>query len=163
VDDPEVRARFEAGWNVKLPSTKGLDNHEMIGRFTTASSRECICSARKSASWIQMANFVTDGLSKLEFFVAQDIFFRRHVPFCGLVLPASPSLEKEGTFTSSRAAPRRLYQVLEPWATAGPTGRSSRTSQPLGANGIMDTSEIYHEMVSLTPLFAGATYERLEG
>jgi formate dehydrogenase major subunit len=23
VDDPEVRSRFEAGWNVQLPSTKG--------------------------------------------------------------------------------------------------------------------------------------------
>src|SRR5256886_17683453 len=30
VDDPEIRARFEAGWKVKLPSTKGLDNKEMI-------------------------------------------------------------------------------------------------------------------------------------
>src|SRR5881628_578780 len=30
VDDPEVRARFETGWKVKLPSAKGLDNHEMI-------------------------------------------------------------------------------------------------------------------------------------
>src|SRR5882762_8020525 len=30
VDDPEVRARFEADWKVKLPSTKGLDNKEMI-------------------------------------------------------------------------------------------------------------------------------------
>ena len=30
VDDPEVRARFEKGWNGKLPSTKGLDNHEMV-------------------------------------------------------------------------------------------------------------------------------------
>src|SRR6202166_4090482 len=30
VDDPEVRARFEAAWKVKLPSTKGLDNHEMV-------------------------------------------------------------------------------------------------------------------------------------
>jgi len=24
------RARFEAGWKVELPSTKGLDNKEMI-------------------------------------------------------------------------------------------------------------------------------------
>src|SRR5207245_11438979 len=30
VDDPEVRARFEAGWGVKLPTAKGLDNHEMV-------------------------------------------------------------------------------------------------------------------------------------
>src|SRR5207245_10315604 len=30
VDDPEVRARFEANWNVTLPANKGLDNHEMV-------------------------------------------------------------------------------------------------------------------------------------
>src|SRR5882724_828279 len=30
VDDPEVRRRFEDGWHVALPSTKGLDNHEMV-------------------------------------------------------------------------------------------------------------------------------------
>src|SRR5258708_2460320 len=30
VDDPEVRRRFEDGWNVPLPSTTGLDNHEMV-------------------------------------------------------------------------------------------------------------------------------------
>src|ERR1700751_957885 len=29
VDDPEVRARFEASWRVDLPTTKGLDNHPM--------------------------------------------------------------------------------------------------------------------------------------
>jgi formate dehydrogenase major subunit len=30
VDDPEVRTRFEQGWSVPLPSTRGLDNHEMV-------------------------------------------------------------------------------------------------------------------------------------
>src|SRR6202790_4498239 len=30
VDDPEVRQRFENGWKVKLPSSKGLDNHQMV-------------------------------------------------------------------------------------------------------------------------------------
>src|SRR5207245_10647659 len=30
VDDPDVRQRFEAGWKVKLPATKGLDNHQMV-------------------------------------------------------------------------------------------------------------------------------------
>ena len=27
IDDPDVRQRYEAGWGIKLPSTKGLDNH----------------------------------------------------------------------------------------------------------------------------------------
>ena len=30
VDDPEIRAKFEKAWNVKLPPKPGLDNHQMI-------------------------------------------------------------------------------------------------------------------------------------
>jgi predicted molibdopterin-dependent oxidoreductase YjgC len=30
VDDPEVRARFEAAWQVAMPATPGLDNYEMV-------------------------------------------------------------------------------------------------------------------------------------
>src|SRR5258708_29315069 len=30
VDDPEVRARFEASWRVSLPSATGLDNHQIV-------------------------------------------------------------------------------------------------------------------------------------
>ena len=30
VDDAEVRQRFEKAWGVKLPVTKGLDNHLMV-------------------------------------------------------------------------------------------------------------------------------------
>src|SRR5258708_26992379 len=34
-DDPEVRARFEPAWKVKLPSTKGLDNHQRSEEHTS--------------------------------------------------------------------------------------------------------------------------------
>src|SRR5207247_3816522 len=40
VDDPEVRARFEAGWKVTLPSTKGLDNHEMVDAIHRGTLKE---------------------------------------------------------------------------------------------------------------------------
>jgi formate dehydrogenase major subunit len=30
VADDAVRTKFEAGWGVKLPTNKGLDNHETI-------------------------------------------------------------------------------------------------------------------------------------
>src|SRR6202789_2230761 len=30
VDDPEVRAKFEADWGVTLPTSTGKDNHQMI-------------------------------------------------------------------------------------------------------------------------------------
>ena len=53
VDDPEVRARFEAAWNVKLPSSKGAGQprNDRCGSRRQAQGR-CICLARKSVSWI---------------------------------------------------------------------------------------------------------------
>jgi formate dehydrogenase major subunit len=47
VDDPEMRARFEAPGNVPLPHHKGLDNHEMVDAIHEGNSRRCICSAKK--------------------------------------------------------------------------------------------------------------------
>ena len=114
VDDPEVRARFENGWKVKLPSTKGLDNHEMIDAIHEGKLKAMYLFGEEISLVDSNSNLVRDGLSKLEFFVAQDIFFSDTCRFADVVLPASPSLEKEGTFTSTERRIQRLYQVLEP-------------------------------------------------
>ena len=165
VDDPEVRARFEANWKVKLPSAKGLDNHEMIDAIHHGKLKAMYLFGEEISLVDSNANFVNDGLAKLEFFVAQDIFFSDTCRFADVVLPASPSLEKEGTFTSTERRIQRLYQVLEPLGGSRPDWHIIQdVANRLGAGwNYQHPSEIYHEMVSLTPLFAGATYERLEG
>jgi formate dehydrogenase major subunit len=111
------------------------------------------------------ANFVGDGLSKLDFFVVQDIFFSATCRFADVVLPASPSLEKEGTFTSTERRIQRLYQVFEPLEGSRPDWQIIRQiANRLGATWkYQHPTEIYREIASLTPLFAGVTYERLEG
>src|SRR5258705_11361078 len=70
------------------------------------------------------AIFVGDGLGKLEFFVVKDIFFSATCRFADVVLPASPSLEKEGTFTSTERRIQRLYQVFEPLEGSLPDWRT---------------------------------------
>jgi len=165
VDDPEVRARFEAAWNVKLPSTKGLDNHEMIDAIHAGKLKAMYVFGEEIALVDSNANFVQDGLAKLEFFVAQDVFFSKTCQFADVILPASPSLEKEGTFTSTERRIQRLYQVLEPLGESRPDWRIIQdVANHLGANwNYQHPSEIYDEIASLTPLFAGVTYERMEG
>ncbi|HXM99037.1 MAG TPA: formate dehydrogenase subunit alpha [Candidatus Dormibacteraeota bacterium] len=165
VDDPEVRSRFEAAWGVQLPSTKGLDNHEMIEGIHQGKLK-CMYLFGEEISLVDSnANFVGDALSKLEFFVVQDIFFSNSCRFADVVLPASPSLEKEGTFTSTERRIQRLYQVLEPLEDSRPDWRIIQDiANRLGAKWqYQHPSEIYREIASLTPLFAGVTYERLEG
>lgn len=165
VDDPEVRARFEAGWKVKLPTTKGLDNHEMIDAIHEGKLKAMYLFGEEISLVDSNSNFVTDGLSKLEFFVAQDIFFSDTCRFADVVLPASPSLEKEGTFTSTERRVQRLYQVLEPLGESRPDWRIIQDiANRLGAGWhYRHPSEIYDEIASLTPLFAGVNYQRLEG
>src|SRR5438132_3429797 len=165
VDDPEVRSRFKAAWNVQLPSTKGLDNHEMIDAIHQGKLKAMYLFGEEMSLVDSNANFVGDGLSKLDFFVVQDIFFSATCRFADVVLPASPSLEKEGTFTSTERRIQRLYQVFEPLEDSRPDWQIiQEIANRLGATWkYQHPSEIYREVASLTPLFAGVTYERLEG
>jgi formate dehydrogenase major subunit len=165
VDDPEVRSRFETGWNVQLPSTKGLDNHEMVEAIHADKLKAMYLFGEEMSLVDSNANFVAAGLSKLEFFVVQDIFFSTTCQFADVVLPASPSLEKEGTFTSTERRIQRLYQVFEPLEGSRPDWQIIQDiANHLGAGWrYQHPSEIYREIASLTPMFAGVTYERLEG
>jgi formate dehydrogenase major subunit len=165
VDDPEVRSRFEAGWNVKLPSTKGLDNHEMVKAIHAGRLKAMYIFGEEMSIVDSNANYVCEAFSKLDFFVVQDIFFSHTCEFADVVLPASPSLEKEGTFTSTERRVQRLYEVFPPLEGSQPDWRIIQgIANRLGANWKYEhPSEIYREIASLTPLLAGVTYERLEG
>jgi formate dehydrogenase major subunit len=165
VHDPEVRARFEAAWKVKLPTVKGLDNREMIDAIHAGNLKAMYLFGEEIALVDANANDVQDGLAKLEFFVAQDVFFSKTCQFADVIFPASPSLEKEGTFTSTERRIQRLYRVLEPLEGSRPDWEIVQdVANTLGAGwNYHHPSEIYDEIASLTPLFAGVTYERLEG
>lgn len=164
-DDAAVRARFESAWKVKLPAGKGLDNHQMLHAVVEGKLRGMYLFGEELSLVDSNANFVQDALSKLEFFVVQDIFFSSTCRFADVVLPASPSLEKEGTFTSTERRIQRIYQVFEPLSGSRPDWEIIQDiANRLGANwNYRDPSEIYREIASVTPLFAGVTYERLEG
>src|SRR6266576_1582920 len=165
VDDPEVRARFEADWKVNLPSTKGLDNKEMIEAIHSGKLKGMYLFGEEISLVDSNKNFVEEGLSKLDFFVVQDIFFSDTCRFADVVLPASPSLEKEGTFTSTERRVQRLYEVFEPLEGSLPDWRIIQdVANHLGAKWHYEhPSQIMDEIAALTPLFAGVTYERLEG
>ena len=165
VEDPEVRARFEAGWRVQLPTTKGLDNHQMIEAIHQGTLKAMYLFGEEISLVDSNSNFVDDGLAKLDFLVVQEIFFSDTCRFADVVLPASPSLEKEGTFTSTERRIQRIHQVFEPLGESRPDWRIIQDlANRLGANWhYSHPAEVYEEIAALVPLFAGVTYERLEG
>ena len=165
VGDPGVRARFEASWKTSLPTTKGLDNHEMIEAIYEGKLKAMYVFGEETSLVDSNSNHVGDGLSKLDFFVVQDIFFSHTCQFADVVLPASPSLEKEGTFTSTERRIQRLYEVFAPLEGSRPDWRIIQDiANSFGAGWTYShPSEIYDEIAALTPLFAGVSYARLDG
>jgi formate dehydrogenase major subunit len=165
VDDPEVRSRFEERWKVPLPTTKGLDNHEMVEAIHQGKLKALYLFGEEMSIVDSNANHVGAAFNKLEFFVVQDIFFGNTCRFADVVLPACPSLEKEGTFTSTERRIQRLYQVFEPLEGSRPDWQIvQQIANGLGADwNYRHPSEIMDEIASLTPMFAGVNYERLEG
>ena len=165
VDDPEVRARFEAGWKVTLPSSTGLDNHEMVEAIQQGTLKAMYLFGEEMSLVDSNANYVGEAFAKLEFFVVQDIFFSATCRFADVVLPASPSLEKEGTFTSTERRIQRLYRVFEPMAGSRPDWQIIQdVANHLGAGwNYRHPSEVMDEIASLSPMFAGVSYQRLEG
>ncbi|HEY5213293.1 MAG TPA: formate dehydrogenase subunit alpha [Acidobacteriaceae bacterium] len=167
VDDAEIRGKFEAAWGVTLPTTTGLDNRQMIEAAHEGKLKAMYIKGEDTITSDANANDVAEAFGKLDFMVVQDIFFSETCRYADLVLPASPSLEKEGTFVNTERRIQRLYQVLEPLGDSKPDWKIIQAiAQKLGGAGGWDyhhPSDVMDEVASLTPHFAGVTYERLEG
>ena len=101
----------------------------------------------------------------MNFSSLQDLFFTKTAHYADVILPAAASLEKEGTFTNTERRIQRLYRVFEPLGETKPDWWIiQEIANRLGANWkYTHPSQVMDEAASLCPLFAGVTYERLEG
>ncbi|MFL5813911.1 MAG: formate dehydrogenase subunit alpha [Bdellovibrionia bacterium] len=165
VSDDDVRKRFEEAWGVKLTTNKGLDNHEMIDAIHNGKLRAMYVYGEEINLVESNIHHVEKALEKLEFFVVQEIFFNQTCRLADVILPACPSLEKEGTFTNTERRIQRLYQVFEPLEGTRPDWRIIQdVANALGADwNYKHPSEVFDEVAKLAPIFAGVNYERLEG
>ena len=167
VDDAEVRGKFEADWGVSLPMSKGLDNREMIAAIHEGKLHSLYIKGEDTIISDANATDVDEALRKLDFLIVQDIFFSETCRYADLVLPASPSLEKDGTFVSTERRIQRLYKALDPLGDSKPDWEIIQLiAQRMGGAGgwnYKHPSDVMEEVARLTPTFAGVTYERLEG
>lgn len=165
VNDPQIRTRFESAWRVQLPTTKGLDNHEMIHAIKQDKLKGLYVIGEEIGLVESNVHHTHQALSKLDLFVVQELFFSRSCRMADVILPACSSLEKEGTFTNTERRIQRLYQVFEPLeGTRSDWEILQDIAKRLGADWQYSRpSEIYDEIAALCPLYAGISYERLAG
>jgi formate dehydrogenase major subunit len=165
VTDPEIRKKFEQGWGVALPPNRGMDNHEMVDAMHEGKLRAMYLAGEDMISADSNANHVAGAFEKLDFFVVQDIFFSETCRYADVILPGAPALEKEGTFSSTERRIQRLYQALPELGDSRADWKITQDiANRMGANwNYQHPSEIMAEMASLTHLYEGVSYDRLEG
>ncbi|MGG2093789.1 formate dehydrogenase subunit alpha [Bacillus sp. S13(2024)] len=165
ISDDALRAKFESAYGVPIPKEPGLNNIAMLIAAEAGKLRGMYVMGEEMALVDSNANHVQHILGNLDFLVVQDMFLTKTARFADVILPAAPSLEKEGTFTNTERRIQRLYEVMPPLGDSKPDWWIlQKVARTLGANWNYEhPSEIMDEIASLAPLYSQATYDRLEG
>jgi formate dehydrogenase major subunit len=160
---PENREKFEKAWGVPLPGAVGMNNHEMVDAMLEGKMRALYVAGEDMISADSNANHVAAAFGKLELFVLQDIFFSETARYADVILPASPALEKDGTFTNTERRIQRFYQALPELGDSRADWKITQMlANSLGADwNYTHPSEIMAELASLSPIYAGVRYDRL--
>lgn len=165
VENDLVRKKYEEAWDKELPKKPGKDNTEMVHSIHEGNLKSLFIIGEDTGYVDANINYVLDAFTKLDFFVVQDLFLSRTAEYADVVLPAVPSLEKDGTFTNTERRIQRLYKALDPIGDTKPDWKIlTELANEMGYKWNYEhPSEIMDEIASLTPLLAGVNYERLEG
>lgn len=163
VDDPAVRAKYEASWGVALDPEPGLNLNQMI-KAAGDSIKAFFVMGEDIILSEPNVSHLEEGMNKVEFVVVQDIFLTETARFADVVLPGACFAEKDGVFTNSERRVQRVRKGVEPpgrarsdWEILIDIARAS------GANwNYSGPDEIYAEMVKDAPKFAGISYERID-
>ncbi len=167
VTNPEARAKFAAAWGVAhLPDKVGLTVTEMTTGALAGTVKALYVVGENPMVSDPDINHVRAGLQALDFLVVQDIFLTPTAELAHVVLPAASYAEKDGTFTGTDRRIQRIRAAIPPVGESKPDWQIiCALAQRMGAPGKWDyahPSEIMAEIASLTPSYAGVTYERLE-
>ena len=101
---------------------------------------------------------------KLDFVVVQDIVMTETAQYADVVLPGLAFLEKEGTVSNTERRVQLMHKVVE---SAGDARDDwwilTQIANRMGAGwNYASAKEIFEEVRTVTPSYAGITYDRLE-
>ncbi len=166
VTDDAVRAKFEKAWGIeRLPSNVGLTVTEMIDRAYEGDVAGLYIMGENPVLSDPDANHVRKALENVEFLVVQDIFLSDTAEYADVVLPAASFAGKDGTFTNTERRIERIRKAIEP------VGESKadweilcEIARQCGYDGMdyRHPSEVMDEIASLTPIYGGISYDRIE-
>ncbi len=163
VDDPVVRAHFEAVWGRALPTAPGRTLPRMYDGMRAGDVRALIVFGEDVVQTDPDATAVRAALSALDLLVVIELFLSETAKLADVVLPGASFLEKDGTFTNGERRIQRVRKAVEPVA-----GRADWevVLALMAATGLPQTfthpSAVLAEIAELTPMLRGAAWDRLD-
>lgn len=166
---PEIQAKFEKAWGVKLSNKVGIPLTHVPQRVLEEKDPAKQIHAyyifgEDPAQSDPDVGEVRESLEKIDFVVMQDIFMNKTGEYADVILPSTAWNEHDGCYTCCDRGFQRIRKVVEP-----PEGVKTdweiicEISTAMGYKmKYKNVEEIWNELIDLCPSFAGATYEKIE-
>ncbi len=163
VSDNETHKLFETAWHAELSSEPGLRIPNMFDAALDKSFMGLYCEGEDIAQSDPDIQHVHAALRAMECVIVQDIFLNETAKFAHVFLPGSSFLEKNGTFTNAERRISPVRKVMSPLAGYQDWEVTQMLANAMGyPMNYSHPSEIMAEIASLTPTFAGVSYEKID-
>ena len=164
VDNQDIKMKFEAAWGCKLSDRPGLAVTEIANAILKGDIKGLYVMGENPMLSEPNIEHFKQALEKLEFLVVQDIFLSETAWLADIVLPCAAFAEKDGTFTNTERRIQRVRQaVLPPGQARIDWEIISTLAEKMGKPfGYQNASQIMEEIASLTPIYGGVHFDRLD-
>jgi len=164
VANEDARKKFETVWNATLSGKPGLTIVEIMNAAGRGDIKAIYIMGENPLLSDPDLHHVQESLKKLDFLIVQDIFMTETAQLADVVLPSASFAEKDGTFTNTERRVQRIRKVVNPPGEARPDWKiiAGISTQMGYSMNYSSAKEIFEEMASVTPSYAGITYKRIE-
>lgn len=165
LSDGNAIRRFEGAWETELDPTPGLAATQLWSAISEGKVNGLYVMGENPVVSDPNTNEITSALGGLEFLVVQDLFMTETAKTADVVLPAASFAEKDGTFTNTERRVQRVRRAFNPPGRAWADWQIiAELSTRMGYPMRYDRPErIMDEIASLTPIYGGIRYNRLNG
>ena len=175
VTDDEKRKAIAQTWDAEdLPGEIGLTVVEAMHAALEGKVRATYVMGENPMMSDPNTTNVEKALRNLDLLIVQDIFPSETAFLAHVILPAAASLEKDGSFTNTERRVQMIQPVLQPPGEAWPdwkiTGElAARFDREMDRQRdskhwlFPSTGSIFTELVTVTPIYAGMSHDRLIG
>jgi len=164
VVDPQVQEKFSKAWGVNLSNKAGITVVEILNAAYEGKIKGIFVMAENPAMSDPDLNHAREALKRVEFLVVSDVFMSETAELANVILPGVTFAEKDGTITNTERRVQRIRQAIKPIGESKPEWQiicelAQEMGYDMSYNG---PAEIMEEIASLTPIYGGMHYNRLD-